>query len=106
LRPPRRRLLAGPRARRRHPRRRLRRPLRGLRLLSWLGHRHRRGPSDKKSDAVIWLYDGGLYALDGESGATILRPDGIRPCEGLRFMQAAIAVNGRIIFGADGHLCS
>jgi hypothetical protein len=62
--------------------------------------------TDGKSDAVIWFYDDGLFAVDGESGATLLRPDGIPPCAGLHFMQAPIAVKGRIIFGADGHLCS
>jgi hypothetical protein len=44
-----------------------------------------------------------LYGVDGESGK-ILYSGG--NCSGIRQWTTPIAVNGRIIAGGDGHLCS
>jgi hypothetical protein len=46
-----------------------------------------------------------LNAFDGETGAIVFN-GGTSDCLGVRRHTSPIAANGRIIVGADGHLCS
>ncbi len=62
--------------------------------------------TDGKSEAIVWYVNGtGLSGVDGDTGATIYAgPQGV--CPSVRQWTSPIAVKGRIIVGADGHLCS
>jgi outer membrane protein assembly factor BamB len=62
--------------------------------------------TDGHSNAIVWFMNGTkLNAFDGETGA-ILYNGGTSDCLGVRRHTSPIAANGRIIVGADGHLCS
>jgi hypothetical protein len=57
------------------------------------------------SNALVWYVNGGaLTAVDGDTGATVLA--GVGMCTGMEKMMWPIVVKGRIVVGADGHLCS
>jgi hypothetical protein len=61
--------------------------------------------SDGKANALVWFMSGGnLVGVDGDTGAPVVTAKG--QCGGVRQWTSAIAVNGRIIVGGDGHLCS
>ena len=59
--------------------------------------------TDGKNETIVWFYDGGLNAVDGDTGATIYAGG---TCNGLHQFSSPIAVKGRIIVGGDGNLCS
>jgi hypothetical protein len=59
--------------------------------------------TDGKNETIVWFYNGGLNAVDGDTGATIYAGG---TCNGLRQFSSPIAVKGRIIVGGDGNLCS
>ncbi len=62
--------------------------------------------SDGKKDAIVWFMNGPvLNGVDGDTGATIFG-GGTGMCPGVRQWTSPIAVKGRIVVGADGHLCS
>ncbi len=62
--------------------------------------------TDGKSDAIVWFMNGAaLNGVDGDTGAPIFA-GGTGTCLGVRQWTSPIAVKGRIIVGADGHLCS
>jgi hypothetical protein len=62
--------------------------------------------SDGKNDAIVWFMNGAvLNGVDGDTGATIFA-GGTGTCAGVRQWTSPIAVKGRIVTGADGHLCS
>jgi hypothetical protein len=77
--------------------------------VAWCGIAGAQSPivttTDGTHDAIVWLYDGGLYAMDGESGGLLLSGGGAMQCP-VRGMTSPIAVKGRIILGGDGGLCS
>ena len=62
--------------------------------------------TDGKSNAIVWYVNGtGLSGIDGDTGAAIYTgPQGA--CPNVRQWTSPIAVKGRIVVGADGHLCS
>ena len=62
--------------------------------------------TDGNKDAIVWYVNGtGLNGIDGDTGIPIYAgPQGV--CSGVRQWTSPIAVKGRIITGADGHLCS
>jgi hypothetical protein len=49
--------------------------------------------------------NGKLYGADGDTGATVFG-GGTGTCDNVRRWTSPIAVNGRIVVGGDGHLCS
>jgi hypothetical protein len=62
--------------------------------------------TDGKANAVVWFMTGNfLKGYDGDTGALIYG-GGKTACLGYRQWTSAIAVNGRIIVGGDGHLCA
>ena len=62
--------------------------------------------TDGKTDAIVWFMNGAsLNAVDGDTGAPIFN-GGTGTCPGVRQWTSPIAVKGRIVVGADGHLCS
>jgi hypothetical protein len=62
--------------------------------------------TDGSHDALVWYMDQGkLTAVDGETGAAVWN-SGSETCSATRQWTSPIAVNGRIIAGGDGHLCS
>jgi hypothetical protein len=62
--------------------------------------------TDGRANAIVWFMNGTkLNAFDGETGAVIYN-GGTADCLGVRRHTSPIAANGRIIVGADGHLCS
>ncbi len=62
--------------------------------------------TDGKSNAIVWFMNGtALNGVDGDTGAVIFA-GGTGVCAGVRQWTSPIAVKGRIIVGADGHLCS
>jgi hypothetical protein len=61
--------------------------------------------TDGQADAIVWYISGGkLIGLDGDTGASIY--SSTDTCAGVRQWTSPIAVKGRIVAGADGHLCS
>jgi len=60
----------------------------------------------KGADSIVWFVAGGgtLVGVDGDTGAMLAMPAGT--CAGVRAWTSPIAVKGRIVAGADGHLCS
>jgi len=62
--------------------------------------------SDGNNNAIVWFMNGtALYGVDGDTGAIIFA-GGTGVCAGVRQWTSPIAVKGRIITSADGHLCS
>jgi hypothetical protein len=62
--------------------------------------------TDGKKDAMVWFMNGSLLnAVDGDTGAPIFAGGG-GTCAGVRQWTSPIAVKGRIVVGADGHLCA
>jgi len=62
--------------------------------------------SDGHSNAIVWFMNGSkLNAFDGNSGAPLYQ-GGTDLCGGVRRHTSPIAARGRIVVGADGHLCS
>jgi hypothetical protein len=60
---------------------------------------------DGKADAIVWHINGGnLRGFDGDTGDVVF--DGAGSCSGVQRWTSPIAVNGRIITGANGKLCS
>ncbi|MEO7035050.1 MAG: hypothetical protein ABI548_14145 [Polyangiaceae bacterium] len=61
--------------------------------------------TDGTNNATVWYTsDGHLTALDGDTGKVIYASDD--ECENIRKWTSPIAVKGRIVVGADSHLCS
>ena len=61
--------------------------------------------SDGKSDAIVWFINSGkLTGVDGDTGAAVYTSSDT--CSNVRQWTSPIAVNGRIITGADSKLCS
>jgi hypothetical protein len=61
---------------------------------------------DGKSEALVWFMSGTkLKAVDGETGQTAF-DGGAGDCAGVRKWTSPIAAKGRIVVGADGHLCA
>jgi hypothetical protein len=61
---------------------------------------------DGGSSAVVWyMTDGGLTAVDGDTGVP-LYTGATTDCSGVRQWTSPIAVKGRIVTGADTHLCA
>jgi len=63
--------------------------------------------SDGTNDYIVWFVNGGtgeLTGVDADTGATLVTASGV--CPNMRKFSTPIAVKGRIITGADGHLCS
>jgi len=62
--------------------------------------------TDGASNALVWYISGTkLMGVDGGTGETVFN-GGTGECAGVRKWTSPIAVNGRIIVAADGHLCS
>ena len=60
---------------------------------------------DGKADPIVWHINGGnLRGFDGDTGDVVF--DGAGSCSGVQRWTSPIAVNGRIITGANGKLCS
>jgi hypothetical protein len=61
--------------------------------------------TDGHSEALVWFMAGNkLKAVDGDTGAPVF--SSTETCAGVRQWTSPIAVKGRIITGADGHLCA
>jgi len=61
--------------------------------------------SDGKNDAIVWYISSGkLTGVDGDTGAVVYTSSDT--CSNVRQWTSPIAVNGRIITGADSKLCS
>jgi hypothetical protein len=60
---------------------------------------------DGRGEPLVWFM-AGLYlrAVDGDTGANVLTSQDV--CSGTRPWTSPIAVKGRIIVGADNHLCA
>jgi hypothetical protein len=62
--------------------------------------------TDGMTDTIIWYQAGGkLIGADGDTGAMVFG-GGTGTCSNVRKWTSPIAVNGRIVLGGDGHLCS
>jgi hypothetical protein len=62
--------------------------------------------TDGTSETVIWyMSNNKLIGADGDTGAMIFG-GGTGQCSNVRRWTSPIAVNGRIVVGGDGHLCS
>ncbi|HVU52558.1 MAG TPA: hypothetical protein VHL80_17885, partial [Polyangia bacterium] len=62
--------------------------------------------TDGTNETILWYMAGGkLMAADGDTGAMIFG-GGTGTCGNVRRWTSPIAVNGRIVVGGDGHLCS
>jgi hypothetical protein len=62
--------------------------------------------TDGMTDTVIWyMSNSKLIGSDGDTGAMIFG-GGTGTCANVRRWTSPIAVNGRIVVGGDGHLCS
>ena len=58
------------------------------------------------ADPMVWFMDGGqLTGVDGETGAKVVTTAGAT-CDSIFSMSFPIAVKGRIVVAALGHLCS
>jgi hypothetical protein len=61
--------------------------------------------SDGSNNALVWYVNNDkLLAVDGDTGKPLYTS--ANTCAGVRKWTSPIAVKGRIIAGADGHLCS
>jgi hypothetical protein len=61
--------------------------------------------TDGTSDVVVWYMNNGkLNGVDGDTGASIFTST--NTCANIEQWTSPIAVNGRILVGGDGHLCS
>jgi len=61
--------------------------------------------SDGKKDAIVWYINSGkLTGVDGDTGAVVYTSTDT--CANVRQWTSPIAVNGRIVTGADAKLCS
>ncbi|MEP7051048.1 MAG: hypothetical protein ABJB12_11880 [Pseudomonadota bacterium] len=61
--------------------------------------------TDGEANAVVWYVNNGkLTAVDGDTGTSLYTS--AETCDGVRQWTSAIAVKGRIVVGADNHLCS
>lgn len=61
--------------------------------------------SDGKNDAIVWYINSGkLTGVDGDTGAAVYTSTDT--CASVRQWTSPIAVNGRIVTGADTKLCS
>jgi hypothetical protein len=61
--------------------------------------------TDGTNNAIVWFISNGhLTGVDGDTGAAVYT--GTDSCAGVRQWTSPIAVKGRIVTGADGHLCS
>jgi hypothetical protein len=61
--------------------------------------------TDGKTDAVVWYMNNNmLTGVDGDTGAAVY--SGTDACTGVRRWTSPIAVKGRLVTGADNHLCS
>jgi hypothetical protein len=61
--------------------------------------------TDGTSDVVVWyMSNGKLAGVDGDAGSSIFTSTD--SCAGVRQWTSPIAVNGRIVVGADGKLCA
>jgi len=61
--------------------------------------------SDGTNDAIVWFVSSGkLTGVDGDTGAAVYTSTDT--CSNVRQWTSPIAVNGRIITGADSKLCS
>jgi hypothetical protein len=62
--------------------------------------------TDGMSETILWYMSGSkLVGADGDTGAMIFG-GGTGNCGNVRKWTSPIAVNGRIVVGGDGHLCS
>jgi hypothetical protein len=62
--------------------------------------------TDGKTDTIIWyMSNNKLIGADGDTGAMVFG-GGTGMCGNVRRWTSPIAVNGRIVVGGDGHLCS
>jgi hypothetical protein len=62
--------------------------------------------TDGKSDPIVWYVNAGvLRGVDGDTGETVFDGGGGN-CSGVERWTSPIAVNGRIVAGANGKLCS
>ncbi|MES1165170.1 MAG: hypothetical protein ABUR63_05400 [Verrucomicrobiota bacterium] len=61
--------------------------------------------TDGTRDVVVWyMSNGKLVGVDGDAGSSIFTST--ESCAGVRQWTSPIAVNGRIVVGADGKLCA
>jgi hypothetical protein len=63
--------------------------------------------SDGTHDYIVWFVNGVtglLTGVDADTGETLVTASGA--CPNMRKFSTPIAVKGRIVTGADGHLCS
>jgi hypothetical protein len=61
--------------------------------------------TDGKANAIVWYTSNGkLTGVDGASGVVVYASTD--SCSGVHRWTSPIAVNGRIVAGGDGHLCS
>jgi len=61
--------------------------------------------TDGVSNAIVWfVYNAGLSAYDGDAGGAALYTS--TPCGTVEKQTAPIAVDGHVVVGADGKLCS
>jgi hypothetical protein len=59
-----------------------------------------------KDDAIVWyLNNGKMTGLDGDTG-TVIADGGTGVCQGFRQWTSPVAVKGRMVIAANGHLCS
>ena len=62
--------------------------------------------SDGTNDPIVWFTDNGqLTGVDGETGAHLVTTSGTS-CDSLFSMSFPIAVKGRVVVAALGHLCA
>jgi hypothetical protein len=62
--------------------------------------------TDGMTDTVLWyMSNNKLMGADGDTGAMVFG-GGTGTCSNVRRWTSPIAVNGRIVVGGDGHLCS
>jgi len=58
------------------------------------------------ANALVWFMDGSqLRAIDADTGQAVVTTTGAA-CGGIPNMSFPIAVKGRIVVAAGGHLCS
>ncbi len=58
------------------------------------------------ADPIVWFMNASkLMGINGDTGAVVFA-GGTGTCDGVRRFTAPVVANGRVIVGADGHLCS
>jgi hypothetical protein len=61
--------------------------------------------TDGTNNVIVWYMNNGkLNGVDGDTGAAVFTST--NSCSGVRQWTSPIAVNGRIVVGGDGNLCS